>query len=212
MSWQKKRSLPTGISASSLSLKGLRKPWNFSVRFTSYLCRNSNPVSRERNGNTNHYTMASHVTSDINTRSVQTSFWGPTGGKAAGAWSYTSTLPYVFRMAWCLVKYRLRFRTFYGIKTKMTITFLDSYWISSAESLVLHTRRILTEVSNQWYSAELWAAGSGVRVPAGAGNFSLHHCAQIGSGAHPASYPMGTSSSFSWGKAARTWSWPLTSI
>jgi hypothetical protein len=28
--------------------------------------------------------------------------------------------------------------------------------------------------------------------PAGAGNFSLHHRVQNGSGAHPASYPMGT--------------------
>jgi hypothetical protein len=29
-------------------------------------------------------------------------------------------------------------------------------------------------------------------VPAGAGNFSLHHHVQNGSGTHPASYPMGT--------------------
>jgi hypothetical protein len=33
---------------------------------------------------------------------------------------------------------------------------------------------------------------SRVRLPAGAGNFSLHHRVQNGSGAHPASYPMGT--------------------
>jgi hypothetical protein len=38
--------------------------------------------------------------------------------------------------------------------------------------------------------------GSGVRLPAGAGNFSLHHRSQNGSGAHPASYPMGTRGSF----------------
>jgi len=31
---------------------------------------------------------------------------------------------------------------------------------------------------------------------------SLHHCVQIGSGAHPASYPMGTRSSFPGGKTA----------
>jgi hypothetical protein len=37
--------------------------------------------------------------------------------------------------------------------------------------------------------------GSRVRFPAGAGNFSLHRV-QNGSGAHPASYPMGTGSSF----------------
>jgi hypothetical protein len=39
--------------------------------------------------------------------------------------------------------------------------------------------------------------GSRFRFPAGAGNFSLHHRVQNGSGAHPASYPMGTRGSFS---------------
>jgi hypothetical protein len=33
--------------------------------------------------------------------------------------------------------------------------------------------------------------GSSVRVPAEAGNFSLHHHFHNGSGAHPASYPKG---------------------
>jgi hypothetical protein len=54
--------------------------------------------------------------------------------------------------------------------------------------------------------------GSRVRFPAVAGNFSLHHRVQNGSGAHPASYLMGTRGSFLGGKAAGTWSWPLTSI
>jgi hypothetical protein len=54
--------------------------------------------------------------------------------------------------------------------------------------------------------------GSRVRFPAGAENCSLHHRVQNGSGAHPASYPMGTRGSFPGGKAARAWSWPLTSI
>jgi hypothetical protein len=44
--------------------------------------------------------------------------------------------------------------------------------------------------------------GSGIRLPAGAGNFSLHHRVQNDSGAHPASYPMGTRGSFPRGKAA----------
>jgi hypothetical protein len=44
--------------------------------------------------------------------------------------------------------------------------------------------------------------GSRVRFPVGAGNFSLHHRFQNGSGAHPASYPMDTRVSFSGGKAA----------
>jgi hypothetical protein len=41
---------------------------------------------------------------------------------------------------------------------------------------------------------------SRVLFPAGAGNF-FHHRVQTGSGAHPASYPMGTRSSFPGGKA-----------
>jgi hypothetical protein len=44
--------------------------------------------------------------------------------------------------------------------------------------------------------------GSRVRLPAGTGNFSLHHRVQNGSGALPASYPMGTGGSFPGGKAA----------
>jgi hypothetical protein len=51
-----------------------------------------------------------------------------------------------------------------------------------------------------------------VRFPAGAGNFSLHHHVQNGSGANPASYPMDTRGSFPGGKAAGAWSWPVTSI
>jgi hypothetical protein len=44
--------------------------------------------------------------------------------------------------------------------------------------------------------------GSRVRFLVGAGNFSLHHRVQNGSGAHPASYPMDTRGSFSGVKAA----------
>jgi hypothetical protein len=40
------------------------------------------------------------------------------------------------------------------------------------------------------YGLDDW--GSRVRFPVGAGNFSLHHSDQNGSGAHLASYPMGT--------------------
>jgi hypothetical protein len=43
-----------------------------------------------------------------------------------------------------------------------------------------------------------------VRFPAGVGNFSLHHRVQNGSGAHPASYPIGTRCSFSGGEAVGT--------
>jgi hypothetical protein len=53
------------------------------------------------------------------------------------------------------------------------------------------------------YSIALDYRGSRVRFRAGAGNFSLHHRVQNGSGAHSASYPMGTRGSFPGGKAAR---------
>jgi hypothetical protein len=46
----------------------------------------------------------------------------------------------------------------------------------------------------------------------GVGNFSLHHRVQNGSGAHSASYPMGTRCSFPGSKASGAWSSPLTSI
>jgi hypothetical protein len=44
--------------------------------------------------------------------------------------------------------------------------------------------------------------GSRVRFTAEAGNFSLHHRVQNGSGAHLASCPMGTRGSFPGSKAA----------
>jgi hypothetical protein len=48
----------------------------------------------------------------------------------------------------------------------------------------------------------LYDRGSKVRFPAGVGNFSLHHRVQNGCGAHPSSYPVGTSVVFPGGKAA----------
>jgi hypothetical protein len=44
--------------------------------------------------------------------------------------------------------------------------------------------------------------GSRVRFPAAAGNVSLHHRIKNDSGAHPASYPIGTRGSFPRDKAA----------
>jgi hypothetical protein len=52
--------------------------------------------------------------------------------------------------------------------------------------------------------------GSRIRFPAGAGNFSLHHRVQNGSGTHPVSYTVGTRGSFPGGKAAGALGWPLT--
>jgi hypothetical protein len=48
----------------------------------------------------------------------------------------------------------------------------------------------------------------GVGFPTGAGNFSLHCRVQNGSGAHPASYPVGTRGSFLGGKVVGAWNWP----
>jgi hypothetical protein len=45
--------------------------------------------------------------------------------------------------------------------------------------------------------------GSNIRLPAGTGNFSLHHRVQNGSGIHLASYPTGTRGSFPEGETAR---------
>jgi len=58
--------------------------------------------------------------------------------------------------------------------------------------------------------AQVEDRGSRVRFPAGPWNYSFHHRLQNGSGAHPASYLMG--SSFYEDKTAAAWSWPLTSI
>jgi hypothetical protein len=57
-------------------------------------------------------------------------------------------------------------------------------------------------VTNYYESLIYDNRSSKVRFPAGAWNFSLHHRAQKGSGAHPASYPMGARGSFPGGKAA----------
>jgi hypothetical protein len=48
------------------------------------------------------------------------------------------------------------------------------------------------------YGLDDWAIG--VRSLTGSEDFSSSPCVQTGSGAHPASYPMGTGGSFSGGK------------
>jgi hypothetical protein len=58
------------------------------------------------------------------------------------------------------------------------------------------------------YGLDAW--GVGLRVPVGS-NVSFLRVVQTGSGAHPAFYQMGTGGYFPGGKAAGSWSWPLTS-
>jgi hypothetical protein len=79
------------------------------------------------------------------------------------------------------------------------------YFLSRRELLVLLL------ISNLGIHAEIYSPvgimldnqGSKVQFLAEAGNFSLHHHVQNSSGAHPASYPMGTRGSFAGGKATR---------
>jgi len=64
----------------------------------------------------------------------------------------------------------------------------------------------------------LWRLGYGlddrgsVLCRSNDGNFSLCHCVQTDSGAHPASYLVDTGGCYPRGKAASAWNWPLTSI
>jgi hypothetical protein len=59
------------------------------------------------------------------------------------------------------------------------------------------------------YSDELWTWLPGFEFRQGWG-FSLIRSVQTGSRAHLASYPIGSVGLFPVGKAAGTWSWPLT--
>jgi hypothetical protein len=78
-------------------------------------------------------------------------------------------------------------------------TFLKSEW-----SFTFHPSRSKSRDSSVGIALGygLDDRGSRVRFPEGAGNFFLHYRVQNGSGAHLASYPMGTRGSFPGGKAA----------
>jgi hypothetical protein len=71
---------------------------------------------------------------------------------------------------------------------------LTSVWISLSQYIFT----ILFSVTDYGLDDRM----IGIRVPAGAGNFSLRHRVQTDSGAHPVSHPMGTGGSFPGGKAA----------
>ena len=59
--------------------------------------------------------------------------------------------------------------------------------------------------------ARLRAGRSGVRIRAGATDFSLLQNVQTGCGAHPDSYSVSAGDSFGGSKAAGVWGWPLSS-
>jgi hypothetical protein len=91
----------------------------------------------------------------------------------------------------------------------------NNIWWNEAVKLCNFLQSFITSSGDriaQWYSARLRAGWSGVWFSVGAGNLSPHPCVQTVSGAHPASYPMGTRGSFPRVKAAGALSWPLTSI
>jgi len=86
---------------------------------------------------------------------------------------------------------------------------VDCLWLGRNKS-----RPILKKLPLTISSAKkiLHTGLSWVRVPTGAGNFSLHHRILTGSEAHPASYPVSTRDCFPGGKATEKWSSPLTFI
>jgi hypothetical protein len=106
----------------------------------------------------------------------------PSSAEAQNAWSYTSTAPI-----------RL-----HGVVRE---TFNVNYILKSRDSSV----GIALGYGPDDRGSRVW-------LSVGAGNFSLHHRVKNGSGAHPASYPIGTRDSFPRGNAVGAWSWPLTSI
>jgi hypothetical protein len=69
-------------------------------------------------------------------------------------------------------------------------------WSHIQNSYYSNSMRFFASGVAQWCSTGLRAGWSGVRVPAGAGNFSIHHRVQTDSGPYPASCPMGTRGSF----------------
>jgi hypothetical protein len=91
-------------------------------------------------------------------------------------------------------------------RAKAYHSFLLSFYHSSFLSLFLTFSApfLITLLLIFFLSAGLGLdnRGSRVRFPAEAGNFSLHHRVQDGSGAHPPSYPMGSRGSFPAGKVA----------
>jgi hypothetical protein len=75
------------------------------------------------------------------------------------------------------------------------------------------TTKYTTTINTRWEETQRVMAAKLIRLTHKiAIQLHLVHRVQNGSGAHPASYPMGTRGSFLGGKATGAWSWPLTSI
>jgi hypothetical protein len=122
----------------------------------------------------------------------------------------------------CLVKFYFRFifsiktLIFIKFKRKLSIFFklyhrTKSWYIIQNINVIIkiykfYLQPILMDSSDNSVGIALGYGlddrDSRVRFPAGAGNFSLHHRVQNGSGAHPTSHPVGTRVYFPGGKAA----------
>jgi hypothetical protein len=103
----------------------------------------------------------------------------PSSAEVKNGWRCTSTPPHVC-VAWSLLKHREN--------------------SAFASSTLICFRCRLSESRDSSVGIALGYGlddrGSRVRFPAEAGNFSLHHRVQTGSGAHPASCPVGVRGSF----------------
>jgi hypothetical protein len=87
-----------------------------------------------------------------------------------------------------------------GVTSVMNLTKDDEVWNMENICTLLEKSHDSSVSIALGYRLDDW--GSRVQFLVGARNFSLHHCIQNSSGAHPASYPMGTRGSFPGGKAA----------
>jgi hypothetical protein len=103
-----------------------------------------------------------------------------------------SPLPQYVFMAWCLVKHRERSRSkYFPCNLAQRCCHCWKYLRSSCCGIESRDSSFGIALGHG-----LDDRVSRVRFLAVAGNFSLHHRVQNGSGAHPASYPMGTRGSF----------------
>jgi hypothetical protein len=88
------------------------------------------------------------------------------------------------------------------VKVTSIILNQDHFQYNSKTCKLNGDTRMESQVSNVTAETFLQCLDSRVQFLAGAGNFSIHHRVQSGSGDHPASYPLGTRGSFPGGKAA----------
>jgi hypothetical protein len=87
-------------------------------------------------------------------------------------------------------------------RNNMSLEVANLQGLLSGEIITTTVQCGIMKTCNRFLKNGLDDQGSRVQFPARAGNFSLHHRVQNGSGVHPASYPMGTRGCFPGDKAA----------